>query len=144
MLILYTLLLLLLGLAVFLVERRARSLERKYTRVAVESSRLAHEPFRPGNSNRGDPYQFAKRQYQLGLLTEKRDKLEAKQYRWQHCADRLRGVLSKLRAWKGRTLPYTFGVVDVSLLIGLVDHLGFRDRASLTTLVQYVERLLSQ
>jgi hypothetical protein len=144
MILLYTLLLCALGVALFLVDRKVRSLERKYTRVALEANRLAQEPaHRPGNSNRLDPFLIAKRQYQLGVLAQKRDALETRQYRWQRAAERLSATLRRLRAWKGRKLPYTFGVVDVALVLCLVDHLGFSQYVSLTALQQMVERLLS-
>jgi hypothetical protein len=137
MIVLYTLLLFLLGLAKFLLDRRVRGLERRYSAVAVEASRLANEPqYRPGNSNRPDPLLSAKRNYRLALLAEKRDRLEARHCGWQRWADKVGAVVRAVRAWKGRKLPYTFGVVDLSLALYLIDHFGLNDRLNWSMLLE--------
>jgi hypothetical protein len=145
MIVLYSIVLFVLVVARFLVGRRARALERKYSSVSAVATNLAHEPvYRPGNSNRHDALTAAKRQYELALLAHSRDRLEARHYRWQNAADKLSGAVSRLRRWKGRKLPYTFGVVDVSVALALIDHLGFRDYVSVDRIVQTVTALLSQ
>jgi hypothetical protein len=142
MILLYTLLLLLLGVAAFLFQRRVTSLERKYYRVASEADRLLnHVSFRPGNSNRGDLCQSAKRYYQLGVLVQKRDRLEAKYDYWQKLAKRFGNAIARLRAWKGRKLPYTLGVLDVSCAMYLIDELTLGRYVTIKPLVQMVTAL---
>jgi hypothetical protein len=142
MILLYTLLVALLVMAKVLVDRRVRRIEAKYTKIATEAAKLANEPlYRPGNSNRSDPLQIAKRQYQLGVLAAAEERLEARHDVWQGTADRLGRYLTKVRDWKGRKLPYTFGVVDVALLLYLIDQLGVREYLSFDALSQYASTL---
>src|SRR5262249_18516691 len=75
----YTSLLILLVAARFLVRRRAVSLERKYSAVLKQANALLREPVpREGNSGRGDAYQTAKRNFQLGAIAQKKETLEAR------------------------------------------------------------------
>jgi hypothetical protein len=123
MILIYTGLLLILAIVCWLVQRRVARLERKYSAIAKQAQQVALEPaYKAGN--RLDPCQLAKRHYQLGLLVQKRDKAEGKVHRWQAVADRLRATTNRLKSWKGKKLPYTFGVVDVSCLLYAVDYAG--------------------
>jgi hypothetical protein len=125
MIFLYTILVILVGLAHFLIKRRTAALEKKYARVAKEADTLLRQPsLREGNSSRADPYQAAKRQYQLGLLVQKRDRVEAQYTAWQGVAERTGKLVAGLKNWKGRKLPYTLGVLDVAGALALVDYLG--------------------
>jgi len=145
MIVLYTVLLLLLGLAKFLVDRRARGLERRYSKLAIEANRLASEAqCKPANGNRADLFLSAKRHYRLGQVAEKRDRLETRYFAWQRWAERLGRGLRTVRSWKGRTLPYTFGVVDVSLAMYLIDHFGLGDRISWDSLVEMAQTIMRQ
>jgi hypothetical protein len=145
MILLYTLALILLGGALFLIRRRAASLERKYYRVATETDRLINQPaFRPGNGGRPDPYQSARRHYQLGLLVERRDRLEAKYDYWQKLTKRFGNLLAAVRSWKGRKLPYTLGVIDVMGLMYMVDELTVGQYVSVKPLVQMVGALFTR
>jgi hypothetical protein len=123
MILLYTSVLLLLGLLHYLVARRAKSLEKKFSTVSLAAAKLAGQP-RPGNGGRGDACTFAKHQFELAKLAFQRDKLESKYCSWQHCGDKLGSAVKAVRQWKGRKLPYTFGVVDVSMLLYAFDRLG--------------------
>jgi hypothetical protein len=124
MIFLYTLALLFLGALKFLFDRKAARLERKHARAAKLADAMAREPvYRPGTSKL-DAYQIAKRQYLLGSLVQKAEQLEATYLAWQGRADRLQRVVAGVRGWQGRKLPYTMGVVDVSLALALLDHLG--------------------
>ncbi len=145
MLFLYTLVLLLLGVVKFLIDRRAASLERKFARAAREADGLLKAPLvKEGNSSKGDPFQAAKRQYQLGLLVQKRDRLEAKHDAWQARAEKFGAVVEAMRGWKGRKLPYTFGALDVWLALALVDHLGVGEVVSAKAVWQMVVALITQ
>jgi hypothetical protein len=52
-------------------------------------------------------------QYQLAMIATRRDKVERQYNRWQDRSERTSKWLTALRRWKGRKLPYTFGVLDV-------------------------------
>jgi hypothetical protein len=139
MILLYTSLIIVLGLAKFLIGRRVASLEKKYIRVAKEADALVKQStFRDGNGSRVDPYATAKRQYQIGLLAQKRDRVEAKYAAWQKTADRFGRYVTNLRSWKGKTLPYTFGAVDVVFILGAIDYFGFGQYVSVRALVQLI------
>jgi hypothetical protein len=125
MIFLYTMLLLLVGVVYFLSKRRAAALEKKYSKVAKDADELLRKSnYRDGNSNRQDPYQNAKRQYQLALLAHKRDRMETSYCTWHQRAERLSKLRQKLGAWKGRKLPYTFGALDVACVMSAIDYLG--------------------
>jgi hypothetical protein len=123
MILLYTGVLFVLVVAAFVVKHRAGALEKKFARVSGTVQSLALEPaFKPGN--RMDACQIAKRQFQLGVLAEKRDRALAKYVAWQASAEKVNGWVARLQGWKGKKLPYTFGVLDVSCLLYAVDYLG--------------------
>ncbi len=125
MIFLYTALLLLVGVVHFLLKRRVVALEKKYSGVVKEADDLLRQGnHREGNSNRQDPYQHAKRQFKLAMLAEKRDRMETSYSTWHRRAERMGKLRQRLRAWKGRKLPYTFGALDVACAMGLIDYLG--------------------
>ena len=144
MILLYSALIIVLVAAKFLIGLRVRALEKKYSRVAKEADTLVKQPtFKDGNGSRVDPYLTAKRQYQIGVLAQKRDRVEAKYSTWQRSADRLGRCVANLRSWKGKTLPYTFGAVDVVFILGVIDYLGFGQYVSVPALVQIITRRLT-
>ena len=139
MILLYTGLLLLLGVAKFLVGRRAARLQTRYARLAQEVSKLASEPlYKEGNSRRPDMYQTARNQYQLGQLIQRKDRLEDRYCRWLGRSERLAKWYTAVRHWKGRKLPYTFGVLDVAGALALMDYLGVGQVVNLRNLVEVV------
>lgn len=124
MILFYTLVLLLLGVAHWLIQRRAAALGRAYAVLAEKVLKTLHGPRKPGNATY-DACAIAKQQFELGGLVSRRDRAEAKHYAWQTWADRFGKAVSALRHWKGRKLPYTFGVLDVWIVLYLIDHYGF-------------------
>jgi Tfp pilus assembly protein PilX len=131
MVILYVALLVLLCGARYLIQRRATSLERKYAAVLKQASALLREPLsREGNSGRTDPYQTAKRSYQLGALAQKKEALEARHGAWRARAEKLGRMIRAVRAWKGRKFPYLVGALDAFAGLCLLDYLGLSEYAS--------------
>jgi hypothetical protein len=144
MIFLYSLLVLVLGLAGFLARRRAAMLESKYTRVARQADQLLRQStLKEGNSNRNDPFLAAKRQFELGRVADKRDRVEARYSSWQRLSDRLSRLTARVRGWKGRKLPYSFGVIDVASVLWLIDRLGFGDYVSANRLFELVRSYFS-
>ena len=145
MIALYSLLLILLVGTHFLLRRRVAALEKKYARVAKEADELLRQPiYREGNSNRLDPFLTAKRQFQLGQLAARRDRVEARYAAWQDFTDRFGKFLVRVRHWKGRKLPYTFGVLDFAGALALIDYFGaghyVNARAMLQAVTQFFAR----
>jgi hypothetical protein len=139
MIFVYGLLLVLLAGIHFLLSRRVVSLEKKYSRVAREADELLRKSsYRDGNSNRPDPYVTARRQLELALLAQKRDRLESRYVAAQKMRERVGQLRTRMKAWKGRTLPYTFGVVDVTCALALVDYLGAGQYLNARTLAHAV------
>jgi hypothetical protein len=146
MVFLYTVLLAFLGLIKVMVARRAASLEKRYTRVASEVGKRAHEAgLKPGNGTPRDDMaaQHAKRQFELGLLASKRDRLEAKHFYWQSRADNLTHLVERVRNWRGKKLPYTLGAMDVWLAMSLVDYLGMGQVISVQRVYETVSAQVS-
>jgi hypothetical protein len=145
MILLYSALVFILGAAALVMRRRAKSLEKKYTRVVKEADALVRQPaYKEGNSNRVDPYVIAKRQYQLGQAAHKRDRVEAKYVAWQGMAERFGRYVNRLRGWKGMKLPYTFGAVDVACVFATIDYLGFGEYVGVRPLIQLVTGLFTR
>jgi hypothetical protein len=142
MLLLYTLLLALLVGGHLLIRRRAVALEKKYARIAKEAEELLRNQ-REG-VNRIDPYQNARRQYRLALLADRRDTVESRYTTWQDRSDRLGKLIGKLRAWKGRKLPYTLGALDVAGAFALVDYLGAGRYVNARGLLEAVSTLFTR
>ena len=145
MILLYSTLIFLLGAAQFLIGRRARSLEKKYMRVAQETDALVKQSaYKDGNSNKADPCMMAKRQYLLGQFVQKRDRVEAKYTAWQEWAEKFGHWVARVKSWKGKKLPYTFGAVDVTCVLGVIDYLGFRDYVGIQQLTHFVTGLFTR
>ena len=139
MIFLYSALVFVLVLVRFLVRHRSAALELNYSKVAREADEVfRRSSFKDGNSNRQDPYLAAKKQLQLGLLAQKRDRVEARYLAWRARADRLGRWADRVRAWKGQKLPYALGVLDVGVLLTAADFLGFGDRVNAHRLVELV------
>ncbi len=145
MIFVYTVALVLLGAAGFLVKRRAVALEKKFIRVSKQADDLLRQStYRDGNSNRLDPYLAAKRQYRLAVLADQRDRVEGRYTAWQGRAERLGKLKARLKAWKGRKLPYTLGVLDVTGALALIDYLGAGQYVNARGLVQAVTALFTR
>jgi hypothetical protein len=137
MIFLYSAFVFLLGVVGFLARRRAASLEVKYTSIARQADQLLRQSTaKEGNSNRHDPYVAAKRQYVLGQIAYKRDRVEARYTSWQQLSEKLDRFTRRVGGWKGRKLPYSFGVLDVASILWLVDYLGFGDYVSVRHVIE--------
>ena len=144
MILLYTTLLTLLRMVRFLVRVRVNGLEKAYSRVALKTEELANQPVsRQGNSNKPNPCEFAKHHFELGKLVHQRDRLETKHFRWQSFQERFSGFVDALQNWKGKKLPYTFGVLDVSMILIAIDKLGMGDQINLDQLINLITKWIN-
>ncbi|HMF19386.1 MAG TPA: hypothetical protein VKE98_19420 [Gemmataceae bacterium] len=145
MIFLHTFLLLVLAAVKFFFQRRAAYLAWRYSRATLGVEKLLHDPLlREGNSNRVNQARAAQRQYLLGQLVQKKERLESKNYFWQNMSDKLARAVDKLRNWKGKKLPYTLGALDVWLLFYLLDQFGVADYVSPRNLFQLLSTWLDQ
>ena len=146
MIFLYTFLLILLAAVKFLCQRRARYLAWRYSRATLCVEKLLHEPqFREGNSSKViNQAKAAQRQYLLGLLVQKKERLAAKHFVWQNLCDKLGRAIDRLRHWKGKKLPCTLGALDVWLFLYLIDYFGVSAYVSPRHLVQLVSTWLGE
>jgi hypothetical protein len=125
MILLYTIVLVALGVAHWVLARRAASLGRAYSQIADKVFKLSHgSAVKPGNGGKYDACAVAKQQYELGRLVLQRDRAEAKHYAWQTWADRFGKAVNAVRNWKGAKLPYTLGALDIWLVMYLIDRFG--------------------
>lgn len=140
MMILYTFSFWMTGIMKWFVDRKARGLEGRYMTSARAAEKLAHElNRRPGNSNTQDPYVAAKGYYELGKLVDLRDQLETRHVTWQGRADRVGGVRSRMKNWKGRYVPYLAGVVDLALVVGTLYLTGVVDLSSIQKVTEVAQ-----
>lgn len=139
MVLLYTLILLALGLVRWAVASWSGWLARKYTRLAAATLKFVAQPlYKPGNSNKVDSFAMAKRNFVLGQLVTRRDRVEAKYFRWQGWTDKLTAALNAFRGWKGKKLPYSLGVLDVWLTLYLIDTMGVAEHLSVRQIIDLV------
>lgn len=142
MMILYVFLLLILLMARAFVARRASVLEKKFERVARSAREMLTLPIhKQGNSSRPDGTAYAKQQYLLGQLVEKRDRIEGRYLAWQARSEKLGKIMATLTRWKGRVLPYTAGVVDVAMVLAFLTMLGV---IQFPALAEAIEQLIAR
>ena len=145
MILVYALLLLLLVVARYVIGRRVASLERKYIKVARTTDELFRaQPPRPGNGSKPDPYAAARQAYLLGRAVERRERVEARYCAWQKFAERFGARVAQVHGWKGRKLPYLVGALDVLLVLGTLDYLGYREQLSAQAVVDFLTSLVSK
>jgi hypothetical protein len=145
MLLLYVLLLAVLLSAGFLINLRVRSLEKQYKKVAHETETMIQEGRKkPGNAGKPDDYAYARHAYLLGQAVERRERVEAKYFAWQKRAEKLAAFVRAVREWKGKKLPYALGALDVVLVLGALDYLGYREALDTRHLVDYVKTLVNR
>lgn len=145
MILLYTTLLLFLAALKLVIDRRVRGLVKKHAAVEREAERLVKvAQLKQGNGGRPDAWQAAKRQYLLGRLVQHRDRVEARYDRWERRAERLKKLMVRLRSFKGRFVPYAFGVVDVGTLLYLLDRFGGPEAANVRHLTRTVAALFTK
>ena len=143
MILVYASLILLLVVARFVIVRRVAALERKFVRVARATDELLKgQTVRPGNGNKPDPYAVARQAYLLGRAVERRERVEARYCAWQKFAERFTNLVSAVRGWKGRKLPYVVGALDVLLVLGTLDYLGYREQLSAQAVIDFVSSLV--
>ncbi|OWK43788.1 hypothetical protein [Fimbriiglobus ruber] len=141
---LYTLFLTSLGGLKWLLAGRAARAERAYTDGALrveEVSRLFQ--VKPGNAAAGDTLTVAKRQYELGRLVLLRDALEVAYHGWQARADRAAKLQARLAGWKGRLVPYLFGVADVAIALTALHYLGLPHGLNASALTEWVRGFMT-
>jgi hypothetical protein len=144
MMLLFKFLLLLLSGLHKLLAWRAGRLERKFARLANDVKALCRDPlFKEGNTSRFDPFQAAKRQYLLGALVQKKDRLEAVHFTWAQRADNVGRLVARLRQWKGRLVPYAVGALDTLGAACLVDYVTLGDVVRLRQLIELVRTWFS-
>lgn len=119
--------LLLTGLAGLrrLLAGRAAGLERKYVTAARTAEDAARTlSVKSGNGRPLDPLAVARRQYELGRLVQVRDRLSDRYMAAQTRADAVAGRVYKLKAVKGRAVPYLLGLADAGLVAGAAAKYG--------------------
>jgi hypothetical protein len=125
MMILYFVLLAALAVVQLLLRWRAAGLERRYLRLATEADALVKAAnTRGGNTNKPDPCQSARQQYQLAMLAMRRDRVEKKHAWWEAAAARLGQWRRGLLGYKGRLVPYLMGTLDLAGVAVLLSWLG--------------------
>jgi len=133
MLLLYVFLVILLVLARVVVRSRVFLLEKKFARLARVARDLnVQSAGKQGINGRLDSCGYAKQQYLLGEVTARRDLAEARYEAWQARSEKLAKIMSRIRAVKGRTVPYLFGAVDAALVLLALTMLGVLEFPALT------------
>ena len=144
MILVYALLLLLLVVARYVIVRRVAALEKKYVRTARATDELFKGQARPGNANRPDQYAAARQAYLLGQAVERRERVEGRYVAWQKLAERFGRLVAAVRGWSGRKLPYAVGALDVLLVLGTLDYLGYREQLSAQAVVDFLHTLVTK
>jgi len=126
MIVLYLFARIFLALAHALVRFRVSRLEKRYVRTAAAADALLKTSATKSGNNRPDPYVTAKQQYELARLALKRDQVEARYTGWQSFSERFGKMRAGLAGYRGVVVPYLFGLVDVGVVVGLMNHYALR------------------
>jgi hypothetical protein len=108
-----------------LVRWRVARLEKRYVRLAADADALLRKScVRAGNSNSKapDPFLAARQQHELALLATKRDRVEERYLSGQKFSERFGGFRRGLAGYRGRLVPYLFGLLDVSAVALALNH----------------------
>ena len=124
MVVLYLFARLVLGVVHLLVRWRVARLERRFIRLAGEADALLKTSMQRGGTNRSDPFVAARNQYDLALLAKKRDRVEERYLSWQKFSERFGAFRRGVAGYRGRWLPYVFGLVDLSAIVLTLSHFG--------------------
>ena len=117
MIVLYLFARLFLAFVHLLARWRVARLEKRFVRLAAEAdSLLKGSSLRAGN-NRPDPFLVAKQQHVLALKALKRDRVEDRYVSCQKTSERFAAWRRGLAGFRGRILPYLFGLVDVTTTV---------------------------
>jgi hypothetical protein len=137
MILFYSLLVTLFGIAARITGWRASRMERRFVRYAAQADQLAKDlSRRGGNNSLPDPLANARRQYELGRLVQIRDRYADRYDVWEGRATRFRKLRLRMLAAKGRLIPYLLGVGDVVGAIALLTAGGIVDPAHLRHAVE--------
>lgn len=107
-----------------LVKWRVWRLEKRFVRIAAEADALLASNAKRGGTNRADPFVVAKLQYDLALLAKKRDGVEERYLSWQKSSERFGALRRRVAGYRGRLLPYFFGLVDVTAVVLALNQYG--------------------
>jgi hypothetical protein len=132
MIVFYSLVVMLFGIAARITSWRAGRMERRFVRFATRADELAKElSRRGGNTSHPDPLASARRQYELGRIVQIRDRYAEKYDAWEGRAVTCRKLKLRMLAAKGRVVPYLFGVADVVGVVALLSAGGIVDPSHL-------------
>jgi hypothetical protein len=124
MFFLYLLVRVFLAFVHLLLRWRVGRLEKRYVRLAADADSLLQKScVRAGNSNRPDPFLAAKQQHELALLALKRDRVEDRYVKGQKFSERFASFRRGLAGFRGRAVPYLFGLVDVTAAVLVLDRM---------------------
>ncbi len=138
---LYAVFLAALGGLRWVLAGRAVRTEKKYTAAAIAAQKAARE-VRPGNARSSDAMATARQQYELGRLVQARDELEARYHASQARAEAVGAYRDRMRAARGRLVPYLCGVVDVNLILVALHRFGLPSEIDPNQLRVWVETLV--
>ena len=124
MIVVYLSLLLVFGVVGWLMRRRVARLERRFCKAAGDADAYLKQTTTRGGNNRHDPFVTARQQFELARLAMQRDRIEARYSRWQRVSERFGRLTAWLRGYRGKVLPYLFGVADVALIAFALTHFG--------------------
>ena len=121
---------------------KASRLERKYTKAALAAEAVARQlQTKPGNGQL-DPFATAKSHYEFGRLVETRDHLKEKFVAWRGRAEGVGRASATVAGWKGRTVPYLCGAVDLGLILTALHYLGFPHGLTLDGVKDWAKHLV--
>ena len=121
MLVVYLLARLVLAFAHLFVRFRVRRLEKRFVNHAGKVSSLLEASAKRGGTNKNDSCLVAKQQYELALAGLQRDRVEARYTSWQSFSERFGKFRAALAGFRGRLVPYLFGLADVTGLVVLMN-----------------------
>ena len=131
-----------LMLAHAILTLRASRIERKYVKTSCKvQEELKLSDTRPGNAMGDARLNYARKQYELGRMVQKCERIGDRYVKAQALADRVGMNRTWIDSYQGRFTPYLLGVVDMVVLTALLNHYGFTLLEAMAQSSAYVQKM---
>ena len=121
---------------------RASWIEQKYVKTSCKvQEELKLSDTRPGNAMGDARLNYARKQYELGRMVEKCDRIGERYVRAQALAESVGHKQKWLASLQGRVTPYLFGVTDMVVVMVLLNYFGITMPQLMTEAEVYVQKM---
>ena len=142
MIVLYVVCKAVLALAHAILTLRASWIEQKYVKTSCKvQEELKVSDTRPGNAMGDARLNYARKQYELGRMVEKCDRIGTRYVRAQALAESIGQKRNRVASVQGRMTPYLFGVIDMVVAVLLMNQFNVTLPEIMSKAEPYVQKM---